>query len=377
VGLRVDLYREPPDGTRHLNLHLTHMPLRLTPALLLLLILTATACARRPAPAAPRLPELSEIRELVIPWENAYPNDIVVDSTGVVWFTDRLTHAIGQFDPASEEFTRIPTPTPLTAPYGMLLAPDGGVWFAASRRGLLGRVDPATSQITEHVIPDAEGGPHLIAWHDGEVWFTLRERRGYGRFNPRTGASTVYRLENDRPYSVASTPTGVWMSSYGTSRLLQVDPQTGAVNIHDLATAPYDNGVGTDDDAARRARMQRVRPGQPHRLAVDPSGTVWASDFTRSRVIRYDVHAGSVRGWESLEQRTEPYGIVITRSGLVIYAEKNENRVVVLDPVLGGRVRARVPTPNGTIRNIAVDERRGRIFLPMSDTGRLGLLLMR
>jgi virginiamycin B lyase len=348
-----------------------------TCALPILLALSNAACATRPLPVTPRLPELSDIREYVIPWENAYPNDVVVDSTGVVWFTDRLTHAIGRFDPETEEFTRYPTPTPLTAPYGMLVAPDGGIWFAGSRRSLLGRLDPATSHISEHGLADAEGGPHLLTWHDGEIWFTVRERRGYGRFNPATGESTVYRLERERPYSIVGTPDGVWMSSYGTYRLIQVDPRTGIATVHDLATAAYDDGTGPGDDGAQRARVQRVWPGQAHRLAVDAAGRVWATDYIRSRVIRYEPGEGVVRGWESMERLSEPYGIAITRSGLVIYAERSVNRVVVLDPVLDGRVRAPVPTPGGTIRNIAVDERRGRVWLPMSDAGRLGLLQLR
>jgi streptogramin lyase len=342
-------------------------------ALLIAMILVPAACMKR-ATRPPALPQLSDVREYVIPWADAFPSDVVVDSVGRVWFTDRLTHAIGVFDPTTEEFRRYPTATSFTTPYGMLLAPDGGIWFAGSRGRLLGRIDPATSQITEHVLSDAEGGPHLLAWHDGEIWFTLRERNGYGRFDPVTGAAVVYRLERDRPYGIAATPTGIWMTSYGSYRLIEVDPVSGEAHIHDLAAAPYSSGADTAHD--QTSGRQRIRPGQTHRLVADARGQLWTTDFARSRVLRYTAD-GQLRGWESLEPRTEPYGITVTRTGLVVYAEKNMNRVVVLDPVLDERVRARVPTPGGAIRNIVVDERRGRIWLPMSDTGRLGLIELR
>jgi streptogramin lyase len=342
------------------------------------LVVIGVGCAKRaPDANGPRLPALSELREFVIPWGDAFPNDVGVDSLGRVWFTDRLTHAIGMFDPATEEFRRYPTPTPRTAPYGMLVAPDGSIWYAGSRVGLLGRVDPATGSIAEFNLENAEGGPQLLVWHEGEVWFTLRERRSYGRFHPGTGATTIYQLQHDRPYSIVTTPHGLWMSSYGANRLVQVNAETGAATIHDLSTAAYDNGSEAGADTVRRARGQRILPGQPHRLATDTAGGLWASDFTRSRIIRYDAGAGLVRGWESVEQLTEPYGVAVTSRGLVVYAERSANRVVVLDPRSDSRLRVPVLTPGGAIRNIAIDEMRGRIWLPMSDTGRLGLLEMR
>jgi virginiamycin B lyase len=340
-------------------------------------VVLAAACGRRgpdgPAPVA--LPQLSAVTEYVVPWKDAFPGDIVVDSTGRVWFTDRLTHAIGSFDPETAEFRRHPTPTALTAPYGLIAAPDGSLWFAGSRARLLGRVDPATGGIREYPLPDAEGGPHLLAWRAGEIWFSLREGRGYGRFDPQTGASTVYRLEaHHRPYSVAATRDAVWMSSYGAFRLLAIDPVSGVVSVHELATATR---LDTVPEPAPGGRPVRRWGGEALRIVAAAGGGIWFTDFSSGRVVLYDPAAGTLRAFETLEPRSEPYGLTVTSRGLVVYGEKNLNRIVLLDAVTGERRRALVPTPGSVVRNIVVDEARGRIWLPLSDTGRLGRIDMR
>lgn len=71
------------------------------------------------ATAPPALPESGVVRYHRIPWDDAYPSDAVVDSEGRLWFTDRLSHAIGMFDPVTDTFRRLPTPTDSSVPYGL------------------------------------------------------------------------------------------------------------------------------------------------------------------------------------------------------------------------------------------------------------------
>jgi hypothetical protein len=50
------------------------------------------------------------------------------------------------------------------------------------------------------------------------------------------------------------------------------------------------------------------------------------------------------------------------------------NRIVVLDPAKDERRTAAIPTAMATARHLYVDEDRRRIWLPLSDGGRLGML---
>jgi virginiamycin B lyase len=324
--------------------------------------IAVAACRPQPSP----LPLLSEMREFVVPWSNSFPSDIVTDSTGRVWFTDRLAHRIGMFDPSTEQFTPYEIPTRASTPYGITAAPDGSLWFAESQVGRIGRIDPRNGAITEFVVaPDQRGGPHTLEWRDGAIWFTLREATSYGRFDPATGRSVIYKLAREKPYGIAITRDTVWLGTY-TFTLIAVEPQTGTAHHHALLDAVQ---IPARDSVLPRA----VRGGELRRIAADASGILWLSDRTQSRVLRYDPRSGTVG---IVPTGGGPYGITTTRAGHVWWGETSTSRVVVYDPVSGQRAFVQAPTRGGYIRDVFVDERRGRVWLPLSDVGRIGLVVM-
>ncbi len=71
------------------------------------------------------------------------------------------------------------------------------------------------------------------------------------------------------------------------------------------------------------------------------------------------------------------YAIAVMRSGAVVYSETGIDAVTILDPESGERNTARIPTQQGTIRNVFVDEERGNIWLPLSDVGKLAVARFR
>jgi streptogramin lyase len=68
----------------------------------------------------------------------------------------------------------------------------------------------------------------------------------------------------------------------------------------------------------------------------------------------------------------DPYGIAAGPSDRVWYYERRSARVVLLDPGSGAGHEVRIPTAGATIRHIGVDEKRRRVWLPMSDSGKIG-----
>jgi virginiamycin B lyase len=365
--------------------------------ILITLIVTASAVAACQK-AAPGWPEPTKIVEYAIPWNDAFPSDIVVDSTGIVWFTDRIVHVIGRFDPSTGTFTRLTPPTPKSAPYGLIGAPDGGLWYAASTAGLIGRIDPATGQIEEHRIPDAAGGPQQLALSKGVIWFSLRDTGAVGRFDTRTGAMRLTWLEGRlRPYGVAVTPDGhVWFSTMENGYLVEIDPDGGPPRVHDLGepppTGPFaslryldENGrpairmiadsaeyLALPDTLRLRVQIHRVRP-RARRLAADSAGNLWLTDYRGSRVVRFDPARRDLTSFRSLARGTAPYAIATTRSGLVVYSATGVDRLVILDPESGARTMLDIPTPRGTVRHLWIDELRGNVWLPMSDVGRIAV----
>lgn len=343
--------------------------------ILLLLAVAASSCVRR----GPTLPQPTQVMEFAIPWENAFPSDIVVDDGGRVWFTDRMAQVIGRFDPRTRAFDRFELPTAKSAPYGFVRGPDGALWYAASMAGRLGRVDPETGEIREVALEGVSGGPHLLAVVGGEIWFTARGAQMYGRHDPATGRVKVYSApERFHPYGIAASHGHVWISMYNGSTLLEVDPESEEARVHELSRpviADEDESLAGSPAALRsRIRGRRRMSIGARRMAADADGLLWISGFGSSRVVSFDPGSGEVDDHPSLFTPSEPYGIAVAPDGLVWYGERGNDTVIALDPRTRERVTFRIPTPGASVRHLAVDVDRGRVWLPLSDAGCIGLI---
>ena len=81
-----------------------------------------------------------------VPTPNSAPHDIVVDSSGIVWFTEINTNKIGRFDPKTEQFSEFDIPTPSSRPNGLVSDDNGNIWFTESGASKIGRVNPQTGE---------------------------------------------------------------------------------------------------------------------------------------------------------------------------------------------------------------------------------------
>jgi virginiamycin B lyase len=328
--------------------------MRAHPLLCLTLLAFVTGCAlHRPAGR----PWPDAIREYVLPNTGAFPSDIVVGADGAVWYTDRTRSRIGRLNPETGEVRETATPTPRSAPYDIALAPDGGVWYAASRSGLLGRLDPETGEIREYPIPGATGGPHSLVVRGDRIWFTLRRGHGYGWLNPGTGEAKIFPFEaagrgyQERgPYALAESPDGtLWFTAMTHAALFRVDPGSGA-----LTAVPLPAG------------------GWARRLAVDRRGRVWYTNFPRGRLGMMEPRTGRVTEIPLLRAPAEPYGIEVGPDGRVWFNESRNRLLVGYDPRSERFHSIPIPTQGGTIRGMAVDHARRRLWLPLSGTHRIG-----
>lgn len=344
-----------------------------------LLALSTWGCARRP----PLLPESGTMEHYRIPWDNAFPSDVAVDDGGRLWFTDRLTHALGVFDPATEEFRRIQTPTGRSAPYGLVRAPDGALWFGESNGGRLGRLDPALGEITEVQIPELGKGPRLLVWAGNAVWFTAQRDGAYGRYVPSTGERRVWSGRIPEPYGIAAVDEQVWVASQGGSRVYRVDGSDGPVGSDSLPSLdlsmPAPIAV-TEEQAARLPpeRVERMRnrrrPAGIRRMAGGTGGRIWAAEYGRGRVTGVDPGVDERVHVETLSQPSRPYGLTADAYGRIWFSEQGNETLVVYDPRSGERRVLTLPVPGGTVRHIAVDEARRRVWLPLSDVGVIALV---
>lgn len=291
--------------------------------------------------------------EYAIPRADAFPHDPAVGADGIVWYTDQRNSFIGRLDPESGEFQDWPTPTPSSGPHGITVAPDGGVWYTGNSAGRLGRLDPATGEIREYPTPGARD-PHTLVVHDGAVWFTVQRGNGVGRLDPASGDVEVWPVEPEdaRPYGIVPAPDGtLWVVLFGTNRLLRIRPDA----------EPEFEPVELPDSASR-----------PRRLAVDADGVVWYTDYARGKIGRYDPADGSFDEVDTPTPDGQPYGIAIGPDGRLWYGEAASGLMVALDPTTRVQESVRIPTRNAIVRHMVTDSTRGRVWLALSGTGRIG-----
>jgi virginiamycin B lyase len=112
------------------------------------------------------------------------PSDLVIDSTGGVWFTAPDDHSVDQFDPDTGTVTPFPVPDGLS-PRSITIASDGQLWFTSRfvPQGV-GRLDPTTGVVTTVLTPSNPGPEDIDASPDGSVWFT------------QTTSGNVARIDN-------------------------------------------------------------------------------------------------------------------------------------------------------------------------------------
>ena len=142
----------------------------------------------------------------------------------------------------------------------------------------------------------------------------------------------------------------LWVALFGTNKLARLDPSSGE---------PTE--IALPDPLAR-----------PRRLVVDDSGTVWYTAYARGFLGAYVPKTGRFTEWPTPTPRGAPYGIAIGPDGRIWFEEATSGDMVAFDPRDGSMERIGIPTRGAIVRHMVVDQARGRIWLALSGTGRIG-----
>jgi virginiamycin B lyase len=283
-----------------------------------------------------------------------YPHDPAVDeSNGIVYYVDSDNSCVGRYDPSTGQFTAWATPTASSRPHGLTVASNGHVFYTGQRANLLGRLNPAVGITNEY---PAGTDPHTPLFHMSMIWFTAQSGNRYGRLNPADGSLMTWPAPtaNSQPYGIQPAPNGhLFIALFGTNKLAELDPANPATLVeHVLPNAG-----------------SRVR-----RLAVDAQGRVWYGDYARDRLGMFDPATKQFREWTTASTAGLPYSIVIGPDDRVWYNDDGASMMVAFDPVTEQSQIVMIPTRGSTVRNVAVDRTRRRIWLAESGVGRIGLI---
>lgn len=281
------------------------------------------------------------------------PFNIVVESTGRVWFTLPMSNAIGSLVVTTTmdyKFTFYDVPTVDSEPYDLVY--DGqAIWFTERAGNKIGRLDMATKTLTETaVITTTNVSPTGIAIApEGDLWFTERDSNRLGRFEPVS--STFFEYETPAELNqggdledIDVTTDAVWFTAPGVDKVVKFEPSTGRF-IQIVVNDPL------------------VPSWPPGNLVLDNSGKPWITSPTNDRIGSY--LGGTLAFWTWYNLPTsggEPTGITYTSSegiNYIWFVETEADRVGQMAVGSNGKLihiwQQFLPTTGSRPKGIAVD----------------------
>jgi virginiamycin B lyase len=223
-------------------------------------------------------PTTGEVLEFPMPDEGARdPHTPILDAAGTLWFTVQNGNFVGRLDPASGSVTLVPSRTPNSRPYGIVLDSKGQPFFDLFGTNRIGTIDRETLEIVEYILPAGARPRRIAVTPDDVIWYTDYERGFLGRLDPRTGEVTEFASpggRTSRPYGMTSTSDGaIWYSESGVqpNTIVRFDPADGSTQswpipsgggiVRHMVTSPNDDVWLACSGVDRLARVRWVSRG--------------------------------------------------------------------------------------------------------------------
>jgi virginiamycin B lyase len=174
---------------------------------------------------------------------------------------------------------------------------------------------PANVSIKEWVVPSLGSRPHdPLAAHDGSLWWTGQWANVLGRLDVKTGTMKEFPLKTPQsgPHGLTEDANGaIWYTGNSAAHVGKLDPKTGVVTEYPMP-----------DKSAR----------DPHTPIFDKKGRLWFTLQGANMVGRLDPQTGDIKLVTMPGERSLPYGMVLSSTGVPFLVEFGTNKVASLDP---------------------------------------------
>ena len=316
------------------------------------------------------------IEEFVLPEGVSAPFSIDVDSTGKVWFAEKVGKALTVFDPQTGRFEGHPLP-PDWGNLGLsaiAIGPRDRIWFTVHRWAesdadinILGEFAPADAAFTRHVLEDpadyngakrpAVVPEDLLVDRQGSVWFLAPGANRLYRYDPAARRLKGYPIPTINGYPRGLSIAGdnvLWFVETNVNKIAKFDPATEAFREYVIPT----------------------KFSNPAKSAVDARGRVWFVEMSTNRLGVF--YPEMERFDEALipTPRSLPAALAVDGDGNVWFLEYRGNKVGVFDPDMATFREFDIPTYGSEPGDMAIDGKRGRLWFSEASTEakRLGML---
>jgi virginiamycin B lyase len=293
------------------------------------------------------------ITEYDLPRKMAEPHDVVVDSAGMVWYSDFGNQFLGKLDPKTGQVTEYPIPLMKPGfPTGSLelhLDKDENVWLSMMFQGGIAKFDQKTEKVQVFSLPKELQKNHtqesmvmpIYSHVDGKVWTNNQDDHSILRLDLKTGA-----YENLGTFPIAGAGRNI--AAYGI-------PADHENNLYLLDFAA--DNIGRIDAKTKQftSYPTPTRDSRPRRGMVDAQDRLWFAEYGANSVAMFDPKTEKIQEWKVPTPWSAPYQAVVDKNGEVWTGSMFTDRVIRLDPKNGQVTEYLLPRETN-IRRVFVDD---------------------
>jgi streptogramin lyase len=288
--------------------------------------------------------------EYDLPARTRQPHDVVVDSSGMVWYASFGEQILGRLDPKTGTVTEYPVPLlkpgAPTGILGMRFDRDENLWLGMQFQGGIARFDRKTETFQTWSLPPSLNGDHVQINQvspdrhhvDGKVWLQDAGTYTVLRLDVKSGTFEVfepYKVPRPNVYDVIpdSSNNGFFLVM-GAEDIGRIDAGSGQIQILKTPTA----GSG------------------PRRGMMDAQDRLWFGENRADRIGMFDTRSGQFREWSVPTPGAWPYDVTADRNGEVWSGGEYNDRILRLNPATGQFIEYLLPAQTN-VRRVFVDNR--------------------
>jgi streptogramin lyase len=288
--------------------------------------------------------------EYDLPRETISPHDVIVDNSGMVWYSSFGEQNLGRLDPKTGKVTEFPIPEHKPGfPTGLLgLRSDraGNLWLGNMYQATIARFDRNSETFKFWPL---QGDENIDAAQvnmvspqssdvDGKVWTQNNGFAGVHRLDIATG-----KIETWEPFKgvpgphniydvIPDSKNNVYFTDFRQRHIGWIDAKTGEIKLYEIPTP---------NSAPRRGTM-------------DAQDRLWFGEYRGDRIGMLDTRTGQFREWQVAPKWSSPYDVITDKNEEAWTGSMLSDQVTRLNTRTGEAINYLLPRTTN-IRRVFVD----------------------
>jgi streptogramin lyase len=294
--------------------------------------------------------------EYDLPRPTIEPHDVILDASGVAWYSNFGEQSIGKLDPKTGKVTEYPVPEPKKgSPQGLLSLrsdKEGNLWAGMMYQGAIMKFEPKTEKMQVWNLPPELNRANsqvnmtspMTLDIDGKIWTQNNGVGGVHRVDLKTGTWETWEPFKASPVGhniydvIGDSKNNVYFTDIGKEHIGRIDAKTGKITLHETPT----------------------KASGPRRAVMDEQDRLWFAQYRGNKIGMFDTKTEKFVEWPmTTTPWTQPYDVALDKNGEVWTGSMINDRIVRLDPKTGKTVDYLLPRFTN-IRRVYVDNTTAR-----------------